>query len=303
MANNLIFKNTKVRSFSLDFLEVLWEIEDTALDVLDFTFQILRSESPMGPFDIVGGPFSDRFRFVDNRVNLLHRFRQLYYKVQSTQKTDPANVAVSDAFTFDAEPDLMAAEMQRLERLLWQEYAGRSCFIFPIRTFGQRCGNCWDGPEKGKGFTSQRRRSHCITCYDTGFVRGYMDPIEIFMQFDPSTASVQVLTDFERQQVDTTARLPNFPLMKPRDLIVEPENRRWRVVRVNQTERLRSTVHQELFLHEITKGDVEFQLPIRVDDLREFEPSPARNFTNPQNLEAFESEAVNHVFSVYGFPR
>jgi hypothetical protein len=303
MANNLVFKNLKVRSFSLDFLELLWEIEDTSLDVLDFTFEILRSESPMGPFDIVGGPFSDRFRFVDNRVNLLHRFRQLYYKIQSTQKTDPANIAYSDPVSFDAEPDLMAAEMQRLERLLWQEYAGRACFIFPIRTFGQRCGNCWDGPDKGKGFTSQRRRSHCITCYDTGFVRGYFDPIEIFMQFDPSTGSIQTLTDFERQQSDTTARMPNFPLLKPRDLIVEPENRRWRVVRVNQTERLRSTVHQELFLHEITKGDVEFQLPIRVGNLREFEPSPARNFTNPQNLEAFESEAVNHVFSVYGFPK
>jgi len=303
MSNNLVFKNLKVRSFSLDFLEVLWEIEDTYLDPLDFTFHILRSESPMGPFDTVAGPFSDRYRFVDNRVNLLNRWRLLYYKVQSTSKTDPSNVALSDAFTFQSEPDLIASEIQRLERLLWEEFAGRKCFIFPARTFGQRCGNCFDGVSKGKGHTNQRTRSNCITCYDTGFARGYCDPIEVAMQIDPSTKSVQVLTDFERQQVDTTGRLPNFPLVKPRDLIVENENRRWRVVRVTPTERLRSVVHQEVFLHEVIKGEIEFQLPIRIDDLREFEASAERNFTNPQNLEAFESEAINHAFSIYGFPR
>jgi len=303
LPNNVVFNNLKVRSFSLDFLEVLWEIEDTYLDPLDFQYHVLRSESPMGPFDMVAGPFTDRYRFVDNRVNLLNRWRQIYYKIQSTSKTDPANVVLSEAFTFTAEPDLIATEIQRLERLLWEEYAGRRCFIFPARTFGQRCGNCWDGPEKGKGHTNQRRRSNCVTCFDTGFARGYFDPIEIFMQIDPSTKSVQVLSDFERQQVDTTARLPNFPILKPRDLIVEGENRRWRVVRVTPTERLRSIVHQELFLHEIIKGDIEFQLPIRIDDLREFEASPSRNFTNPQNLEAFESEAINRAFSVYGFPR
>jgi hypothetical protein len=298
---DLAFKNLLVRSFSLDFLEVLWEIEDTSLDPHDYSFYVYRSESPMGPWDLMAGPFEDRYRFVDNRVNLLHRWRQLYYKINSVEKADTTNVVESAAFTFHAEPDLIAIEIQRLERLVWEEFAGRRCFIFPARTFGQRCGNCYDGPDKGKGFTSQRRRSHCLTCFDTGFARGYFDPIEIFIQIDPSPKSVQAIPITERQQVDTTARLPNFPLLKPRDIIVETENRRWRVVKVSTTERLRSVVHQELVLHEIIKGDIEFQLPIRIEDLRDFEPSPGRNFTNPQNLEGFESEAIKHAFAVYGY--
>jgi hypothetical protein len=297
---NLAFKNLKVRGFSLDFLEVLWEIEDTMSDPHDFTIEVYRSESPMGPWDLVAGPFEDKYRFVDNRVNLLHRWRQLYYQIRSTEKADTDNVVSSPAFTFHAEPDLIAEEIQRLERLVWEEFAGRRCFIFPVRTFGHRC-SCYDGPAKGKGHTHQRRRSRCITCYDTGFTRGYLDPIEVFMQIDPNAKSVQPLPAGERQQSDTTARLPNFPLMKPRDIIVEAENRRWRVVKVSQTERLRSVVHQELVLHEIIKGDIEFQLPTRVDDLRDFEPSPGRNFTNPQNLEAFEAEALKNAFGVYGY--
>ena len=298
---NLLFQNLLVRGFSLDFLEVTWEIENTTLDPQNYTFMVQRSESPMGPWDAVTEAFSDRYRFVDNRVNLLHRWRQIYYRIHSVEKADDTNEVFSDPFTFHASPDLIAEEIQRLERLLWEEYAGRRCHIWPVRTFGQRCPHCYDGPDKGKGHTSQRRRSHCLTCYGTTFVRGYFDPIEIFMQIDPSTKTVQPLPINERQQSDTSARLPNFPLVKPRDIIVEAENRRWRVVKVNQTERLRSVVHQELTMHEIAKGDVEFQLPMRIEDLRNLEPSPGRNFTNPQNLEGFESEAIKHAFGVYGY--
>lgn len=298
---NLVIKDPLVRSFSLDFLEVTWEIENTTLDPHDFQMELFRSESPHGPWDLVAGPFEDRYRFIDNRVNLLHRYRQLYYRIKSTEKADTTNEVYSDAFTFHAAPDLIAEEVQRLERLLWEEFAGRRCFVFPVRTFGQHCPHCFDGPSKGKGHTSQRKRSHCLTCYGTGFARGYFDPIEIFVQIDPNSKSVQRIPITERQQSDTTARLPNFPLLKPDDIIVEAENRRWRVVKITPTERLRAIVRQELVLHELIKGDIEFQLPIRVEDLRDFEPSPMRNFTNPQNLDGFEDEAIEGVFAIYGY--
>jgi hypothetical protein len=83
---------------------------------------------------------------------------------------------------------------------------------------------------------------------------------------------------------------------------VEAENRRWRVARVTPTERLRSVVHQELVLHELSKGDIEFDLPVRWDT-QDFEPSPMRNFTVPQNLETFENEALKDVFAIYGYRR
>lgn len=300
---NLVFKKLLVRSFSLDFLEVTWEIEDTDLDARDFECYMLRSESAMGPWDTIAGPFEDKYRFVDNRVNLLHKWRQYHYRIKSVRKADHNDVAESDPVCLMAEPDLIAAEIQMRERLVWTEYAGRKVFIFPVRTFGQRCPNCFDGPDKGKGFTSQRRRSKCLTCYDTGFARGYLSPIEIFMQIDPRDQSIQPLPVGETQQTDTSARLPNFPQVKPRDIIIEAENKRWRIVKVKPTERLRSVVHQELLMHEIMPGDIEFQLPVNLADLRDFEPSAGRNFTMPTTLESFESEGIAHAFAVYGYPR
>jgi hypothetical protein len=293
-----IFKDPLVRSFSLDWLEFTWEIENTTSDPHNFDWYIERSESPEGPWDTIAGPFSDRYRFIDNRVNLLDRWRQLYYRVRSELKSDTTEVTYSGVATLAGEADLIAQEIQMLERTVWREFTGRKCYLFPVRTFGLYCPHCMD---VGKGGTYRQLRSNCPTCYDTGYAKGYMNPIELYIQFDPSPKSEQLQGTGETQQSNTTARMGNFPLVKPRDIIVEPENRRWRVVQVSSTERLRAKVHHELTLHEIVKGDIEFDLTINAGVLRDLEPSPERNFSNPQNLEAFEDEAINATLKSYGY--
>lgn len=294
--NNFVFTEPLVRSFSLDWFEVMWEIENTTLDPFDFDWYIERSESPGGPWDPLAGPFQDRYRFIDDRVNQLHRWRHIYYRLRSVQKSDTSNEVASDAFTLGAEPDLIAQEIQMLERTVWREFNGRLCYLFPRRTFGQYCPHCMD---VGKGGTYRKLRSGCPTCFDTKYARGYMNPLEIFIQFDPSPQTSQQLGTGETQQSNTTARFSNFPLVKPDDMIVEVENRRWRVVQVSSTERLRSKVHHELTLHELVKGDVEFAIGLDVD-LKDIQPSPERNFSNPQNLEGIEDEAILATLKAYG---
>lgn len=296
---NLNIINTKVRSFSLDANELYWEIESTTLDPLDFQFYVLRSESPEGPWDIIAGPFEDKYTYIDVRINPIHQQRTIYYRIRSVAKADAENIVECEPFIQYPDADLIALEIQRAERIVWDEFAGRACFVFPARTFGQRCGFCYDGPEKGKGFTSQKRRSGCTTCYDTGFVRGYFDPVKVFFQLDPSTNSVQNGPILQRMQTDTRARFPNYPLLKPKDLLVEAENIRWRVVTCTPTERLRHVVHQELTLHEIDRSEVEYQLPIRLDDLRNFQASPMRNFVNAQDIDTVRNPAVADVFAIY----
>jgi len=162
---NFTFQNLRVRSLSLDSLEVTWEIANTTLDPYDFTWEVLRSESPEGPWDPMAGPFSDRYRFLDDRVNLLHRWRQLYYRIRSTQKADPQNVEVSKSVTNIAEPDLIALEIQMLEQTVLREFNGRMCWLFPKRTFGQYCPHCMD---ISRGSTMRKLRSGCPTCIPTG---------------------------------------------------------------------------------------------------------------------------------------
>ena len=287
--------NLKVQSLDTDALYLYWEINDTNEDPLDYTFQVERSESPMGPFDPVSEQFSDKYEFRDSIVNLFHKWRSFWYRIRIVRKSD-SEESVSEAVTQEARPELKALEVRRVELILFREHIGREAWLFPRRTFGQRCPHCYDKR------TGNRRRSQCETCYDTSYVRGYLDPIVTYLQIDPSPKSIQLSQLNETHQSNTSARTPYFPPIKPRDIIVEAENKRWRVKNVNTTQRLRAVLHHELVLHEIPTSDIEYSIPINIDDLRNLKPSPQREFTNPHNLESVgDADWFNDLLKGHGY--
>lgn len=271
-----------VQSYNLDHLDVFWEIEALPYgdaenhDIFNYTFTVLRSEAAMGPYDKVGGPFRDVYHFRDTSVSMLHKWRQYYYKLKVTHLPSGEEQESGISASGSSPPDLIAAEIVRQEDVLFREFIGRRCVLFPARTFGPHC-SCWDP------VLQKKTRSAHLPCYGTGWLGGFMSPVECFIQIDPSPKQIHLTQWQEKQPGDTSGRMISFPPISPRDILVEAENRRWRVVSVSYTSRLRSVVHQELQLREVSRGDVEFALPINVDPTAS--PSAERNFTNPQNLE------------------
>jgi hypothetical protein len=289
----LALKDLRVRSLDIDFNELSWKLVDTSEDVFDYTFQVLRSESPEGPFDKLTPPFQDHYLFIDNTLTTGNRWRKYFYKVLIARLADPTDQKESAVVSKDPDADLQALEIRRHMQLLFQEHAGRRCWVLPVRTFGQRC-SCWN-PN-----TRTRNRSGCRTCYDTSFVRGYLHPIEQWLQIDPSAKTKQTSNVGNQQQSNTTMRMAWYPPLKPDDLIIEAENRRWKVVTVSQTEKGRAALHQEVQLHELPPKDVEFTIELDLTlALRDLWISPSRNFTNPQNLEAFMDAEIPNIFSLY----
>ena len=272
-------KNISVKSLDIDHLDIFWEIGDTYDDPNDYTFIVERSESALGPFDQISDAFSDKYFFRDITINSFHRFRQYWYRIRVTRKSD-SEIVYSEAKRKEAKSDLIGDEVRRLETLVVREHIGRICWVFPVRTFGQRCPDWFDKVSR------RRLRGNCITCYDTTYARGFLDPIATPVQIDPAPDTTQQGPTGESQQKNTTARLPYFPPLKPRDIIVEAENIRWQVSVVNSTKRLRSVLHQEVQLHKIPESDIEYKLPVNIDDLEKLETSPHREFTNPHHLEA-----------------
>lgn len=282
----------KVRSLDLDFHEFSWKVASSREDILDYTFQVLRSESPSGPFEPLTAEFQDKYVFIDNIVQNLHRWRTFYYllRVKDNFTQEEADFG---PVSKEPDPDLITIEIRRHMQLLFHEFAGRRSWILPIRTFGQRC-ECWN--ER----LQKQTRSGCRSCFDTGFVRGYMSPIEIWGQIDPSAKTEQNTNVGTIQQSNTTSKWGHYPAIKPNDLIIEPENRRWRVVSVSETQHNRARILQEAQLHEIPPGDIEFSVPLQLDAaLKDLWLSPSRNYTNPQNLQAFEDQELPAVFSLY----
>jgi hypothetical protein len=288
----LVVAKLLVRSLDLDFHELSWSIENTMRDVLDYTFQVLRSESPSGPFEPISAEFQDRYLFIDNTVQVYNRWRVYYYKLRVAHKASGKSTD-TDAVAKEPDADLVTLELRRHMQLLFREFAGRRSWVLPIRTFGQRC-ECWNAT------LQKQTRSGCRGCFDTGFARGYMHPIEIWGQVDPSAKAEQNTNVGPMQQSNTTSRWGHYPPLKPNDLIVEPENRRWRVVSVSQTEHNRARILQEAQIHEVPPGDTEFRIPLNMDTaLKDLWLSPSRNYTNPHNLESFESEEIPNIFALY----
>lgn len=277
------------RSFDLDHLDVFWEIADFDGNIRQFDFYLERSESSSGPWDLIAGPFKDKYYFRDTTPPLHHKWRRLFYRLRVVDVTTQEE-AVYGPTSQIAEPDLIAMEVNRVEDVLFREFIGRKCWLFPVRTFGARC-VCYDR------VAGKRTKSNCLNCFDAGFLGGYLTPIQAFIQFDPSGKSNNATPYAEKQENATTARLISFPPVKPKDIVVEAENVRWKVVSVNTTQRLRSPLHQELVLKEVSKEDVSYKLPINIGDLTQLAIAAERNFTNPQHPDA--DDDIQSLLDVY----
>lgn len=271
--------NIKVRSLSIDYNQLTWEVKETTADVLDYTFQVIRSEAAMGDFEPSSVPLDDQYLFIDNLVKVGNIYRSYFYKIRVVHKASGESKDFGPA-SKSADPTLVANELRAHLNLLMREFIGRRCYLLPVRTFGQRCGECWN-PRLQK-----RRKSGCRTCFDTGFVRGYHRPVEVWVSFDPSPSNNQPTNVGRTQQQDTTARMAHFPPVKPDDIIVEPENARWKLRGRSTTQEQRAIVTQELQLHRVPETDMEYAIPLELNaPIEDLFFTPSRNYTNPHNLE------------------
>lgn len=285
-----------VRSYDLDYLDVFWTLNEQSEErVEEYDFYILRSiDGPAGPFQTIAGPFYNTFQFRDGDVHRLHKWRQYYYKIKLTHRATNQSREFGPQY-LSAPPDRIALEIQRREKLLWREFAGREVFLFPRLTFGQRCKHCWDiGP---RGNTIGRSvQQNCASCFDTTYVGGYASPIALHMQIDPTPIAVEKTDLKEHQFIQSTARTVSFPPIKPKDMIVEAENKRWNVERVTYTEKGRAVLRQELIISQFPPDDIKYVVPVNADLLREHRPE--RAFTRPMDIQSREEHAVLDTWGI-----
>lgn len=265
----LRFRNIRVRSLLPDYMEVSWVVESVFEDVLDYDLRVQRSESPEGPFDYLTDSFTDKYLFIDSRVDTTTRkHRKWWYRVEQTKRST-SQVEYTEAATRGPRPDLIAMELRRQAMLRYKKISGRQCWLFPLRTFGQRCGTCYDR------VTGECTSDRCPTCYNTTFARGYLDPVETWVQFEPTSTSVAI--DIRRREDPqlVVAHMGYYPEPKTGDLLVEPENRRWVVKSAHPAERLRAPVRYDIQLVESALGSAEHDVPVKFDQLHQ------TDFANP----------------------
>ena len=263
---------TRVEMLDLDYIDLQWTFTPTKHDALAYEIFVERGESPEGPFDVVAGPLRDTYQLSDYIAPRRRAWRTLHYRIRVT---GPDGEHISPPATSNPRPALEAMEMIRLYDKLLREYVGRPCIVMPIRTFGTRCASCFDA------VTQRRTQSRCAQCYNTGFARGYHRPMVAYVQIDPSELSQTNTSELVSEQAATRGRMGVYPLLKPRDVLVEREGTRWRVASVSRTERLRAPVHQEITLTRIPEGDIEYRIPVRFPEDERVSP---RSFSFKEDI-------------------
>ncbi len=289
------FRNERVVSFSIDYLDVYWEIDPTTEDIQQYQFYVERSEAEAGPWDVIAGPLIDQYYIRDNAVHsITTNARTLYYRIRAVH-LPTSRVLYSATFDREGPANLVATEMIRLERVLFEEFSGVRCWLFPRRTFGQRCPSCYDSV---LGKTIDTR---CVTCWGTGFSGGYHYPTAIWAQVDASPESEQVSVEDHRRVQMAQMRCGPNPGIKPLDLIIDHQNRRYRVVEAGGTSLSGVSVRLELKLALIQKGSIEDKIPLKVDNAVT-QLVPRRSFTNAHSLDTSKAEGLD-VFGLYGVRR
>ena len=116
-----------------------------------------------------------------------------------------------------------------------------------------------------------------------GWIGGYYVPVEVFIKIEDSALSIQGRNEGDRVIKNASAKMATFPPVVPRDLIIDNENRRWRVHTVFKPTRLGSPIRQELQLHKIPEASMEYKIDLPVD-IHSVQAIPYRESTLPSSL-------------------
>ena len=292
----IALQNVRVRGFSRAFLDVYWEVVPTMEDIQEYQFYVERSEAEAGPWTVLAGPLVDRYYLRDTSTPQFTHNRTLFYRVRVRHQASGREF-YSPIVDRAGDQDLIAAEVVRLEALLFQEFSGTAAWLFPQRTFGQRCPQCWDD------VMNKRIDDSCPTCFGTGFSGGYHYPVRIALNIDEVERVEHADTFDHRQDRMFSARCSPSPDVKPMDLIIDHQNRRMRVLTSGGPTKFGVRLRQELRAVLLQPGCIEDAIELKVDTA-DLNVAAWRNYTNPQNPEAagvIPDDALSGLFGRFGF--
>ncbi len=297
-------QNIRVYSTDRDAITIDWDIASTTEDLSTYTVFVLRSEAEAGPYNIISLPLNaaDIYDFNDRGVNQISKWRKFYYRLRlvdsSNNETefgsvDPARVAKDGVdpggVSMDIPPDIEALESASRFRLVAEEYAGQRVLFLPLRTSGQRCTNCWDPLKR------RVTKSNCRTCFKTGFTGGYLFPREGHIVSVPSGELNALTVLMTLQPNDIVRWVPLSPRLKPGDLMIDVQNRRWQVLSLQLPGKSGATTRQTVQLRELSRDQIEYAIPINWGE-DNYSVMPHRQFVRATDIDSYHVAAQDYGF-------
>lgn len=244
---------------------VQWQLDESELDLSDVTFSVERSEDyTFASYRtlVTGRSWALPHEYMDTTAPLGDFTRKLYYRVRVANPGD-ADV-LSQATSWHGNPDFVAQEIISRHDMMLREYQGVPFIYVKQRTFGPRCGLCWDPISK------RAKTTKCGVCYGTGFALPYHDPVATWLSKETTE---EMLSAADLRQVPAgqiVVWYTRFPLYTPGDLLIEAQTgKRFRVdVRRIVAEKRGVIIQQVLICAELDRTMAQYRLPIASELVR-----------------------------------
>jgi len=274
-----VIREFKVTSLGLDVrrLDTLWSFVRPA-DALTHEVWVERSSSPGGPFQLIAKTFN-AISFTDRNIFGTAVFARYYYRLKVVSRQAPYPVVETTVpREFTHPKDVLGNEIRRRHNLLLREFIGRPMLYYRLRTDGVRCHDCWGDLE------NQRVKSHCDTCFDTGFITGFFNPVVLMvnMKDDPDALVQNAEVDEAFVHMGSATMTADIEAFIG-DLLVESDNTRWLISSLNHSEKLRSRTIQVLGVAHVQKSDVKYKVPLPEPDILSRIPL-SREYARPYTL-------------------
>jgi hypothetical protein len=194
--------------------------------------EIYRSEvpEPVSMFSGINLNVSpNAYSYTDTTISgiNLYQFHTWYYRIKVVDDLDPSVYSWSDPAHIQVIPDPQA------KRMIWVKTKGIKKYgtlvkILKKRTAqGIQC-SCFDT------VLQRSTDDECKLCNGTGIQTGggYYDPIEVYAAINTRPKQNQITPFGIWQQNDALMDILNYPVLAPDDLIVDPQNKRYKVKQV-----------------------------------------------------------------------
>ena len=189
----------------------------------------------------------------------------MYYRVTVVPPSGCENKATSEPHAIENGLPIIAAGVRRRlrydENIIFRRHNGVRLAVLKKRLWGQRCPECYDA------VTRSITKENCLTCYATGFVGGYWEPVVLYGRINtPFNVNASTSERGKDEAATQLITLLDIPLLQDNDLIVELDSNQRHLVRKQTTTELRrKAVHQQVTTSIIERGAIEYEIPV---DLR-----------------------------------
>lgn len=199
------------------------------------------------------------YETLDVTPALANYWRRYFYRVVA--EGPGSEEVASEVKTWEADPDVYETEIISRNDFLLQYNTGTPCFAFIQRTADSPPCVCVDPA------TYRQRTANCPSCLNTGKQRPYFLPIQVYVDLNPDAKTVQIGGLGEMHPNEKDAWSSAFPMVKPRDLVLEAiSGIMWRIVNVRTIQPRGCTIQNIYRMQAVNQADVEYSSPVLKPD-------------------------------------